>query len=115
MKMTRGSLSLPTVPTLGRPQEKIIESKQMINKICEKGYRNKPLTQEQKYQNAEKSRTRSRVEHIFGFMEKSMNEMDPNNIDIKRITAIIGLMNLTCNMYRNIHLYRLDSGNCIHL
>jgi transposase, IS5 family len=55
----------------GEPQEKIIESKQMINKICEKGYRNKPLTQEQKYQNAEKSRTRSRVEHIFGFMEKA--------------------------------------------
>jgi len=41
--------------------------------------------------------------------------MDPNNIDIKRITAIIGLMNLTCNMYRNIHLYRLDSENCVHL
>jgi hypothetical protein len=33
------------------------------------------LTEEQKLNNTEKSRFRSRVEHIFGFMEMSMNEM----------------------------------------
>jgi IS5 family transposase len=88
----------------GEPQEKIIESKGMINKVCEKGTRNHPLTEEQKASNKEKSRVRSRVEHIFGFMENSMNGMYIQCIGIKRATAIIGLMNLTYNMYRKIQL-----------
>jgi transposase, IS5 family len=45
----------------------------MENKVYEKGYRNKPLTKEQKENNREKSKTRARVEHVFGFMEQSMN------------------------------------------
>ncbi|MFV0565854.1 MAG: hypothetical protein ACK5NB_08485 [Flavobacteriaceae bacterium] len=47
---------------------------------------------------------RSRVEHIFGFMENSMNGMYLYNIGMKRIKAIIGLMNLTYNMFRKIQL-----------
>ena len=88
----------------GEPQEKIIAGKEMNNKVCEKGYRNHPLTDEQKSNNREKSRIRSRVEHIFGFMEMSMNGMYIYNIGIKRATAIIGLMNLTYNMFRKIQL-----------
>ena len=38
------------------------------NQICEKGYRNSPLTSEQKMNNRRKSRIRCRIEHIFGFM-----------------------------------------------
>jgi len=34
----------------------------------------KPLTKEQKANNKEKSRTRARVERIFGFVENSMND-----------------------------------------
>ena len=59
----------------GESQENIISSKEMNNKVCEKGYRNRPSTDEQKAHNKEKSRVRSRVEHIFGFMEMSMNGM----------------------------------------
>jgi len=88
----------------GESQEKIIAEKQMINKVCEKGARNRPLTEEQIANNREKSRIRSRVEHIFGFMEMSMNGMYINCIGIKRATAIIGMMNLTYNMYRKIQL-----------
>jgi IS5 family transposase len=88
----------------GAPQEAIIAEKEMINQVCEKGARNKPLTEEQIASNREKSRVRSRVEHIFGFMEMSMNEMYIQCIGIKRATAIIGLMNLTYNMYRKIQL-----------
>ena len=88
----------------GEPQEKIITAKEMKNKVCEKGVRNRPLTDEQKANNREKSRVRSRVEHIFGFMEMSMNGMYINSIGIKRATAIIGLMNLTYNMFRKIQL-----------
>jgi IS5 family transposase len=88
----------------GAPQEKIIENKNMINKVCEKGARNRPLTEAQKASNKEKSRIRSRVEHIFGFMEMSMNGMYIYCVGIKRAAAIIGLMNLTFNMYRKIQL-----------
>jgi IS5 family transposase len=88
----------------GEPQEKIIADKEMNNKVCEKGVRNHPLTDEQKANNREKSRVRSRVEHIFGFMEMSMNGMYINSIGIKRASAIIGLMNLTYNMFRKIQL-----------
>lgn len=76
----------------------------MINQVCEKGAKNRPLTEEQKENNRIKSKVRSRVEHIFGFMEMSMNGMYLNNIGIKRITAIVGLMNLTYNMFRRMQL-----------
>ena len=45
------------------------------NQICEKGYRNKPLTDEQKVLNKKKSSVRVRVEHNFGFMTNSMKGM----------------------------------------
>jgi len=88
----------------GVPQEKIIAAKEMKNKVCEKGSRNHPLTDVQRANNREKSRIRSRVEHIFGFMEMSMNGMYINSIGINRASAIIGLMNLTYNMFRKIQL-----------
>ena len=57
----------------GEEQEKVYKRKKVINRVNEKGYRNKPLTDEQKAGNREKSKTRARVEHIFGFVENSMN------------------------------------------
>lgn len=91
----------------GEPQEKIISDKEMINKVCEKGTRNHPLTDEQKANNKEKSKTRCRVEHIFGFMEQNMNGMYIQCIGIKRAESVIGLMNLTYNMFRKIQLEAL--------
>jgi IS5 family transposase len=88
----------------GAPQEVIIEEKGMVNQVCEKGAKNRPLTDEQIAKNREKSRVRCRIEHIFGFMEMSMNGMHIYNIGIKRATAVIGLMNLTYNMFRKIQL-----------
>lgn len=40
---------------------------------CQKGYRNHPLTDLQKLANKIKSSVRSRVEHVFGFMENAMH------------------------------------------
>jgi IS5 family transposase len=97
----------------GAPVEVIIKEKEMINQVCEKGTRNHPLTEEQKASNREKSRIRSRVEHIFGFMENSMNGMYIQCIGIKRATAVIGLMNLTYNMFRKIQLTALAGDNCV--
>ncbi len=88
----------------GEKQNQIIIKKQMINSVHEKGYRANPLTDEQKLNNTEKSRIRARVEHIFGFMEKNMNQMYLQCIGFKRINTSIGLMNLTYNMFRKIQL-----------
>jgi len=88
----------------GVEQEKIISKKEVINKVHEKGYKNKPLTDEQKAKNKIKSKVRVRVEHIFGFMENSMNGMEIRSIGFKRAEAIIGLSNLVYNMFRKIQL-----------
>ncbi|MFH0898836.1 MAG: IS5 family transposase [bacterium] len=84
----------------GEDQEKIYKKKKVINKINEKGYRNKPLTDNQKISNKEKSKTRARVEHIFGFVENSMNGSFVRTIGIVRAKAKIGMMNLTYNICR---------------
>lgn len=88
----------------GQKQDAVIDKHKMTNQVCEKGYSNKPLTEEQLASNKVKSKTRSRVEHVFGFMEMSMNHMFLHNIGIKRISAVIGLMNLTYNMFRKIQI-----------
>ncbi|MEQ8546680.1 MAG: IS5 family transposase [Cyclobacteriaceae bacterium] len=56
----------------GEEQEKVIKLKEMRYEVCEKGKRNTPLTKEKVTSNREKSKTRARVEHIFGFIENSM-------------------------------------------
>jgi len=91
-------------------QEETLEKYEVVNKIHEKGYKNKPLTEEQKKNNTEKSKTRVRVEHIFGFMENSMGSMFFRKIGIKRANTTIGLMNLTYNMFRKIQLERIAIG-----
>ncbi len=78
----------------GQEQDKIYEKKKVINMVNEKGYRNKPLTEEQKQNNREKSKTRARVEHIFGFVENSMNGSFVRTIGMARAKAKIGMMNL---------------------
>jgi IS5 family transposase len=88
----------------GANQKEAISKKEINNQVHEKGNRAHPLTEEQKLNNIEKSRTRARVEHVFGFMEMSMNAMYLNCIGFKRTNAIVGLMNLTYNMFRKIQL-----------
>ena len=88
----------------GENQRNIISQKEMNDKTCKKGYRNNPLTEQEIATNREKSRIRSRVEHVFGFMEGSMNGMNLYAIGIKRVEGLVGLMNLTYNMFRKIQI-----------
>lgn len=87
-------------------QEKILEEKKVKNEIHEKGYKNKPLTEEQKASNKLKSKKRVRVEHVFGFIENSMNGSFIRSIGIVRAKLNIGLMNLTYNIFRYLFLCR---------
>jgi IS5 family transposase len=56
--------------------------------IHEKGARNRPLNQTQLDANKVKSKTRVRVEHIFGFMENSMNGIGIRYIGIKGLKLV---------------------------
>jgi transposase, IS5 family len=62
------------------------------------------LTEEQRANNKEKSSTRARIEHIFGFVENSMNGSIVRTIGIARAKAKIGMMNLTYNICRCVQL-----------
>ncbi len=84
--------------------KKLAEDKKVELRICEKGHRNRPLTEGQKGANTDKSRTRVRVEHIFGFVENSMNGSFIRCIGLARAKAAIGLMNLTYNLFRKLQI-----------
>lgn len=84
--------------------EKMCQRKNIESSIHEKGYRNKPLTKRQQQRNKKKSKTRARIEHIFGFMTNSMNEMYLHYRSFARNEAGIGLMNLTYNLFRLMQL-----------
>lgn len=88
----------------GEEQDEIYKNKEVINQVHEKGYRNKPLTEKQKAENKEKSKVRVRVEHVFGFVENSMNGSIVRTIGITRAKAKIGMMNLTYNISRCVQL-----------
>lgn len=91
----------------GQNQEETIVKYEMKNEVHEKGYKGNPLTEEQIAKNNIKSKTRARVEHVFGFMEQSMKGLIVNSIGITRATGIIGLINLTYNLFRYEQTIRL--------
>ena len=81
-------------------QEETLQKYGLKDEICEKGYRGNPLTDEQREENRKKSVIRSRVEHVFGFMEGAMHGLTVRTIGIARATAHIFLKCLTYNMFR---------------
>ncbi len=91
----------------GEKQEKMIKKYRMNNKVHQKGTRNNPLTEAQKKSNRQKSKTRARVEHVFGFIEGSMNRLQLNCIGYKRTAALVSLINLTYNLFRYEQIARL--------
>ena len=84
--------------------DQILKKFKIKNKILEKGYRNNPLTKKQIKENKKKSSIRVRIEHIFGFIENSMNGSTIRSIGKLRADANIGIMNLTYNIFRMMQL-----------
>ena len=68
--------------------------------VCERATRNHPLTDEQKESNRIKSKTRARVEHVFGFMTVSLHGLTTRAVGIVRASFNIGLTNLVYNLFR---------------
>jgi len=89
-------------------RESWLEGRGLESRICERRYRNRPMTDEQKSENKSKSAIRARVEHTFGFMHTSMNGVHVRSIGITRARMHIGLMNLAYNLARFAQIKRLQ-------
>jgi IS5 family transposase len=86
--------------------EAALEAAGYVSHICEKGQAGKPLSEAQQRRNRERSRIRSRVEHVFGFQHNSMGGKIIRTIGEARATVKVGLMNLTYNLMRYAQLTR---------
>jgi IS5 family transposase len=93
---------------IGEKIDKLLKDKEIIPQINERAFKGKPLTDEQKESNRIKSKTRSRVEHVFGFVSNSMNDFYIQSIGFQRAKGVIGLINLVYNMCRYEQIVRLD-------
>jgi IS5 family transposase len=80
--------------------------------INERAYRNKPLTEEQKANNHLKSKTRSRIEHIFGAQKMRMGKEILRTIGIIRAKFQIGMRNLAYNRSQFVTLKRVANAKC---
>jgi IS5 family transposase len=76
----------------------------LVLMCCERGFRNKPLTLEQKVSNRLKSKVRARVEHVFGFMSVSMGGIFVRTIGLVRAKAQMARCNLAYNLKRYVFL-----------
>lgn len=70
------------------------------SQIHERGYRNHPLSEEQKESNHLKSTVRAKVEHVFGSWVMHMGGKLVRSIGLVRAKAQLGLKNLTYNLMR---------------
>lgn len=84
--------------------EQELKARKIRSRIHEKGYRDKPLTEKQKTRNKKKSKTRARVEHVFGDIHQKMKRVTVRQIGLARNTAAITLMNICYNMRRSCYL-----------
>ncbi len=86
-----------------KEQEEKLQANGIQSQVCEKGTRGTPLTEEQKASNRVKSKTRSRIEHVFG-AQAQMGGHLVRTIGIARARVKIAMMNLAYNMRRFVLL-----------
>ena len=87
--------------------EAMLTEKAVVSQIHERAYRNRPLTEEQKASNRQKSKIRARIEHLFGYMSQSMKGFYLRAMGRRRNAAAIGLINLIYNLARYEQIARL--------
>lgn len=92
-----------TAPIKARLAEDNIQAR-----INERGTHVRPLSEEQKAANREKSKIRSRVEHVFAQMRGTMKALYQRCIGLRRNEAGIQLANLVYNLVRFEQIKRLQ-------
>ena len=80
--------------------EQTLSTHRLRSQIHYKGYRNNPLSSTKKRTNKTRSSIRSRVEHVFGYMETVLGGMMIHTIGLARAKVKITFKNLAYNMRR---------------
>jgi transposase, IS5 family len=88
--------------------EELLYASGYISRIHERAYANTPLTDEQIANNRIKSKTRARVEHVFGHIKTNLRGDFVRTIGKARATAKITLTNLVYNINRFCFLSMQD-------
>jgi IS5 family transposase len=70
--------------------------------VCARAYLNKPLTDEDKSKNKEISKTRARIEHIFGYMTRFMEGITSRVHGLNRVKRDVTAKNLAYNLKRYV-------------
>lgn len=91
--------------------EELLRSKNIRSKIHKKANRRDKLTGEEKMMNTNRSRVRSRVEHIFGNIKQTIGQVMVRQVSLTRNRAAIIMMNLGYNFRRYIYLMKISVPN----
>lgn len=91
----------------GAPISAMLADRNIEPRICEKGTRGHPLTKTQMKSNRNKSRVRSRVEHVFAVMSGQAGRVFLRYIGAARTEAAVLMLNLTYNLVRYEQIVRL--------
>lgn len=94
-----------------KKRDESLEDKRIGNRILERGYRNKPLTDQQKTSNRLVSGTRSIVERVFGVLKRHYAMGNARYLGIKRNKSRFGLMCVAHNIKRGMSIHR----SCMNL
>lgn len=86
--------------------ERALELMGFESHINERAYRNRPLTEAQKEANRERSKTRAKVEHVFGSYVNEMGGKLVRTIGINRAKTNLALKNLSYNLKRFVFWQR---------
>lgn len=92
--------------------EEMLSKKMYFSQITHRGNRGKSLNKRQISANKTRSKTRARVEHVFGHQENSMGGKFIKTIGLTRAKVKIGMMNLAYNMSRLVQFRRRRATIC---
>jgi IS5 family transposase len=89
-----------------KERDKTLKDRCVENRILERAYRNKPLTEQQKKSNQRISGTRSIVERTFGVLKQHHGMANARYLGLSRNKARLGLMCVAHNLKRAMLIHR---------
>ena len=89
-----------------KKHDELLKAKHITNRVLNRAYRNKPLTERQKRSNRLASGTRSIVERVFGVLKLHYAMGNARYLGLARNKARFGLMCVAHNIKRGMILHR---------
>ena len=84
----------------------LLKEQGISNRLLKRGYRNRPLTEQEKRENRNNASTRTVVERVFGVLKLHPGMRKSRYLGLTRNKAWIGLISLAHNLKRGMTLHR---------